>query len=683
VTSAGTLRLPSPTTALRVILLVVAVGLTACAHHRQAAPPSVASPGQFGARPLVSVADDRPLPADAVANVKTAFGAKGDGRTDDTAAIRRAIASTIGYQQQNSKKILYFPDGIYLVSDRLPWQNTTGGWDTYLTLQGQSRSGTVIRLMDDAPGYSNPSAPRAVIYTASLPANPKTTTVDGSGDRAHNNFILDLTVDTGRGNPGAIGIDYMANNKGAIRDVVIRSGDGAGVAGLSMRRYGPGPCMIADLEVVGFSTGISVAKLDYSVTFDHVTVRHQRISGLTDEDNVLSIRSLRSENSVPAIILTSQYAKPNALLTLLDGRLVGGVPSHSAIEGLGNVFLRDVSVTGYRSVLSNNAAVVPGRSLAEYSSDGYRSSFPGPPVSVNLPVGDEPMFSDAKPTDWADVTAFGAVPSNNKVDDTAAIQAAIDSGKPVVYFPTGTYLVSATIRVHGPVRALLGFESVLEANPRTKAADQFSPTQALLSIESGDGQPVFVRQFQLSVPAGVPAIEDASPSAVVLQDLRLPPTTYRNTRAAGPLYIDDVDGGAWSFDHQVVWARQLNTEATGVKLTNAGGRLWVLGLKTEQPSTVAVSTDGATTEILGGLIYPVGKIADATPAFIGDDSNLFLIYATTAYAPGRNYPTQVQERRGGDVRALATATLPGRGLGSTLPPYVGVARPDLLPRSAP
>ena len=219
----------------------------------------------------MSLAADLPLPANAVANVKTDFGAKGDGHTDDTAAIQRAIAATIGYQHQNDKKILYFPNGTYLVGDRLVWKNAAGAWDTYLTLQGQSRTGTVIRLRDGAAGYSDPSSPKAVIYTASLGASATSTTVDGSGNRAHNNFIMDLTVDTGSGNPGAVGIDYMANNLGAIRDVVIRSGDGGGVTGLSMQRYGPGPCMISDLEVIGFGTGIAAAKLDYSVTFEHIT----------------------------------------------------------------------------------------------------------------------------------------------------------------------------------------------------------------------------------------------------------------------------------------------------------------------------------------------------------------------------------------------------------------------------
>lgn len=47
---------------------------------------------------------------------------------------------------------------------------------------------------------------------------------------------------------------------------------------------------------------------------------------------------------------------------------------------------------------------------------------------------------------WADVRAFGADGSDN-IDDTVAIQAAIDSGARTIFIPAGTYLISATLNV--------------------------------------------------------------------------------------------------------------------------------------------------------------------------------------------------------------------------------------------
>src|ERR1017187_1810836 len=56
------------------------------------------------------------FPADAgVINVKTQFGAKGDGLSDDTAAIRAAIEGRM------QVRVLYFPKCKYVVSGGLNW----------------------------------------------------------------------------------------------------------------------------------------------------------------------------------------------------------------------------------------------------------------------------------------------------------------------------------------------------------------------------------------------------------------------------------------------------------------------------------------------------------------------------------------------------------------------------------
>jgi hypothetical protein len=45
-----------------------------------------------------------------------------------------------------------------------------------------------------------------------------------------------VTIDTGRGNPGAKALEYHSNNMGRLENVVIRSGDGTGVLGLDLAR---------------------------------------------------------------------------------------------------------------------------------------------------------------------------------------------------------------------------------------------------------------------------------------------------------------------------------------------------------------------------------------------------------------------------------------------------------------
>ena len=127
--------------------------------------------------------------------------------------IIRAIA-----EHDGRNYTLYFPNGVYLVSRQLAWKDETGGWGAYLSFQGQSQSGTIIRLVDRAPGFADPSHPKAVIYTASqvghAPDNP-----GGIGNEAYLNNINDLTLDSGTGNPGAIGIYYLGSNRSQLSNV--------------------------------------------------------------------------------------------------------------------------------------------------------------------------------------------------------------------------------------------------------------------------------------------------------------------------------------------------------------------------------------------------------------------------------------------------------------------------------
>ena len=59
---------------------------------------------------------ERTFPPDSgMVNVKTQYGAKGDGVSDDTEAIQQAISSTV-HHPQTGPRIIYFPAGTYLVS---------------------------------------------------------------------------------------------------------------------------------------------------------------------------------------------------------------------------------------------------------------------------------------------------------------------------------------------------------------------------------------------------------------------------------------------------------------------------------------------------------------------------------------------------------------------------------------
>jgi len=106
------------------------------------------------------------FPADSGAvNVKEKYGAKGDGQTDDTAALTRAIEENKG-----QPGTLYFPNGTYLVSDMMNVGGTPHSRDRFLVFQGQSQAGTIIRLKDAHPLAQRPEG----LPPAALPLRPGT-----------------------------------------------------------------------------------------------------------------------------------------------------------------------------------------------------------------------------------------------------------------------------------------------------------------------------------------------------------------------------------------------------------------------------------------------------------------------------------------------------------------------------
>ena len=116
-------------------------------------------------------------------------------------------------------------------------------------------------------------------------------------------------------------------------------------------------------------------------------------------------------------------------------------------------------------------------------------------------------------------------------------------------------------------------------------------------------------------------------------------------------YISRTPGGKWRFNkHQRVWGRQLNPETKGIpEIINDGGKLWVLGLKTEYLSTKIENRNGAQTEILGGLMYPVHPVQDETlPMFSNENSDISLIHAVSVYR--KNHKIYMRDTQGNTTK---------------------------------
>ena len=595
------------------------------------------------------------FPVDAgVINVKTQFGAKGDGITDDTAAIQAALKS-----YPNGGRIIYLPDGVYLVSDRLSWAaGTPGKGDDYknIILQGQSQQGTIIKLKNKAAEFTRSNSPKAVIFTGPSPA------------QRFRNSIRNLTVDTGTENEGAIGIQFNASNQGAVRDVTIRSGDGQGINGLDMSFTDEiGPLLIKDVTIQGFRYGIRTGYTVNSQTFENITLQNQSVYGFYNGGQVVNIRGLTSTNAVTAVY------NAGGRMTLIDSLLTGtgGASSKPAIQSNFPLDLLACNVTasGYQAAIRNATSTLAGPTIAEFVSGGVTSQFSSPLKTLNLPIKETPDVPWDNPTTipWANVVTYGAIP-NDSQDDTVAIQAAIDSGKTTVYFPAGVFDLQGTVLVRNNVRRLLGTES------NVIVGSEVNPTNPGFKLVDGSSPVVVFERLQSGYYAN-PTFENASARTIVIRHSL---NVSGNMTGSGDVFLEDLSSNpdsSWTFNKQNVWARQFNVENQGTHITNNGGNLWILGLKTERGGTLIDTKAGGKTEVLGGLAYtttaaPNGQQSD--PMFINNESSISISMAEVNYSDGLNYTTYVREKRDGVTRNLSRNSLPSyMGSGKNIPLYVG------------
>jgi hypothetical protein len=604
---------------------------------------SVLADGVTGAL-LDARADHRFPPSASVIDVTAPpYGAKGDGTTDDTAALQKALDDMMGLH-----KVLYFPNGTYLVSATLNWSNKNytkqAAWG-FNWLQGQNPRKAVIRLKDKT--FTDPARPKAIMWCGGF----------GSADWFHN-YIQGLTFDVGRDNPGAVGLQFYSNNTGAVRNVAVVSPDGKGEFGLDLaHRDMNGPLLVRDVEVRGFAIGVRTGRAVNSQTFENLTLSGQARFGFDNEGQAISIRRLKSENAVPAV-------RTYGVLSLVEADLAGRdgakkVPAVINYNG-GRIGLRDVATSAYGRAVADvvtpdwvaalriSGADKPGSEgpkVEEYFSHAATSPFGGPAKSLRLPIEETPDVPWDDPKTWAVADTFGADPTGRN-DSSAAIQKAIDSGATTVFLP-GFYAVEKPVVVRGKVRRLLGTGAWVDYNGKSKPD---------FVVEDGDEKVVVIEHFA-PINGGIRIKTDRT---VVLRSVEAKFTHD----GMGPLFIEDVATGDLRIrPGQRVWARQLNVENQGTHVLNDGGDLWVLGYKTERGGTLLHAKGGGRSEVFGTFSYTTtaGKLA---PMFVTDDASAFAFFHEVCYT-GDPFTVLIRESREGVTKEVK------RGAGAVAP-YVGV-----------
>ena len=132
-------------------------------------------------------------PIDTWVNVHS-LGARGDGTTDDTKALRKAIAE---------HRSIYLPSGQYRVTDTITLRPDT-------VLIGLHPSVTRILLADSTPAFQGVGSPKALLETAH----------DGT------NIVTGIGLYTNGINPRAVAAKWMAGTDSMMNDVRFLGGHG-------------------------------------------------------------------------------------------------------------------------------------------------------------------------------------------------------------------------------------------------------------------------------------------------------------------------------------------------------------------------------------------------------------------------------------------------------------------------
>ncbi len=176
-------------------------GLTFVAGATQGQVKTNYDAAALSSMPAPVASDIATLPAqDSWVNLKS-LGAKGDGVTDDTAAIRQAIAS---------HRTIYIPTGRYIVTDTITLRPDT-------VLIGLHPSTTQFDLPDSTPAFQGPGSPKPLLEA------PKGGT----------NIVVGIGLYTNGINSRAVAAKWMAGKDSMMDDVRFHGGHGTSIPGVS------------------------------------------------------------------------------------------------------------------------------------------------------------------------------------------------------------------------------------------------------------------------------------------------------------------------------------------------------------------------------------------------------------------------------------------------------------------
>ncbi|KAJ3741791.1 exo-beta-1,3-glucanase [Lentinula detonsa] len=437
------------------------------------------------------------------------FGAKGDGVTDDTAAINSAISSgdRCGLGSCNSSTVtpavVFFPSGTYLVSTPLDLYY-------YTQLIGDAKNPPTLLA---SAAFAGMAVIDADIYLAGgsewyAPTN--------NFFRSVRNFIIDLTQVPATNSEGT-GIHWQVSQGTSLMNIVFEMSTEADTAhqGIWMENGSGG--FMGDMVFNGGKFGIWGGNQQFTVrnvsmnnvqtaiyglwnwayTFQGVTINNCQVGfdlatgGITE-----ATQSVGGEAIIDAIVInTPIFVRTSEASTSLAGSIV-----------INNAQLTNVSIAV--GVLNGETVLQGSTGSLTIDSWGQGNVYSGTSTTGTFTQGD--IVSASKPSSLLDsagrlvgkmhpqyadyaVDQFISVKSNGAkgdgtTDDTAALQAVFDaySGCAIIFFDAGTYIVTSTLQIPAGTQMVGEAWSVI-AGSGSAFEDQTNP-QVVVQVGAENSQ---------------------------------------------------------------------------------------------------------------------------------------------------------------------------------------------------
>ena len=468
-------------------------------------------------------------------------------------------------------RIIYFPAGTYLVSDTVTYTLTELKNFLYskpyselcrgIRIIGESQDSVTIKLADNSIGFEEGNQKPVISYMNRDDYLEKEGT-----NVAQGNSLVDITIDCGKGNPGAVGVRFQSCNSGRIQNVVIKAENAY--------------CGIA----CGIGAEVSVCNLVCSGFKYGMIVFRGNIFTLFDVD--------LSDSTVAAI-----YTKNSCMFC--HNVKHGSVPLFDFEQGSGVYYIVDKGDALLGDLKGNQV---------------YFEEEPIALRNVTIPKNMRSQNID----DWALVDDFGAI-GDGKTDSTAAIQAAMNSGKKVIVFGSGHYLVSGEITIPATVQTVdFMFCDFFAADELINArggalfhinedSEEMLFMENVYTFEQFYGHVRFIKHgarrdltmIDLHTQAASMYFNTVPGSKVYMENCAATTGTYTCNaileRPGLPPYYSYVI--PYEFHGQIVYGRQINPERADVEMLNDASDILIDGLKVEGPGAAIKTINGGFTQL--------------------------------------------------------------------------------------